>query len=265
MKFAAVLFLFGLVAISSALPRTFRKVPGGGRIVGGAPATPGQLPYQISLLYGGRHICGGSIIAQNVVVTAAHCVEGDSPRDLQIVAGEHDRSQTSGNEQTIQVVRIAVHEQYDVPTQFANDIALLFLSTTNPLVFDDFSRPVALPTQEQQTSVDIIVSGWGTTSQGGSLPNILQWVQLPIVSDETCRMNYAGETILDSMLCAGFPQGGRDSCQGDSGGPLVTVGANNYLAGVVSWGYGCAQPNYPGVNTEVSYFVNWINDKIMNQ
>lgn len=130
-----------------------------------------------------------------------------SPREFQIVAGDLSRSQVSGHEQTIQVTRIVVHESYDSPSEFANDISLLFLSETNPLILNDYAQPIPLPTQEQQTTTDIIVSGWGTTTQGGSLPDILQWVRLPIVSDAECRNNYPGETILDSMLCAGFPNG----------------------------------------------------------
>jgi plasminogen len=127
------------------------------------------------------------------------------------------RSTVSGHEQTIQVIRIIVHEEYDNPSRFANDIALLILSEIEPLVFDDYAQPIPLPTQEQQTTTPIRVSGWGTTQSGGSLPDVLKWVDLPIVDDETCARNYPDETILESMLCAGYAEGGKDSCQGDSG------------------------------------------------
>jgi len=258
------LILLGLVAVSSALPRRHRQVPGGGRIVGGQPATEGQLPYQVSVqTISGSHFCGGSIISSHVVVTAAHCVLGDSPRDIRIVAGELDRSSASGHEQTVNVIRIAVHEKYNSPSRFFNDIALLFLSNTNPLIFNDYVKPVPLPTQEQQTNGSIIVSGWGATQQGGGLPNVLQWVELPTVDDAKCAQQYSDETLDAHMLCAGFDQGGKDSCQGDSGGPLVSTDGG-YLAGIVSWGYGCAQAGYPGVNTEVSYFIDWINEIIDN-
>jgi len=245
-----------LVASAVALPRIQRKVPGGGRIVGGEPATEGQLPYQISLLWRGSHICGGSIVGDSLVVTAAHCVVGDAPSDVQVVGGKHRRTVEGPNEQRRSVVRIVVHQQYDDFDLF-NDIALLHLGTAFTETM--YVKAIALPEPMFQTHPgDIIVSGWGTTQQGGQLADILQWVLLPTVSDETCRMNYPSETVLDSMLCAGYPQGGRDSCQGDSGGPLVTTANPPVLVGVVSWGYGCAQPNLPGVNTEVSYFVNWI-------
>lgn len=128
-----------------------------------------------------------------------------------------------------------MHENYDSPVQYANDIALLFLS--NPFVLNEWVQVVALPPQEQQTAEDVIVSGWGSTTSGGPLSNVLHWVQIPVVNDSTCSVNYEDEIILPSMLCAGFSQGGKDSCSGDSGGPLVTV-ASKYLAGIVSWGYG---------------------------
>ena len=101
------------------------------------------------------------------------------------------------------------------------------------------------------------VSGWGTTSEGGSLASELMKVDVPVVSDDNCRDSYGQNDIADSMICAGLPQGGKDSCQGDSGGPFM---CGNQLSGIVSWGYGCAEPGYPGVYTQTSYFVDWVND-----
>ena len=84
-------------------------------------------------------------------------------------------------------------------------------------------------------------------------------ITLPIVSDEDCRVGYGVDLIADSMICAGLDQGGKDACQGDSGGPL-SCGAE--LSGLISWGYGCGEPQYPGVYTQTSYFVTWINSQI---
>ncbi len=140
---------------------------------------------------------------KNLYFCIAHCVARGTARDYKIVAGQHDRSTISGHEQTIQVIRIITHEQYNNGIEFSNDIALLVLSSVDPLQLNQWAQPVALPTaQEQPTTEDIIVSGWGTTS-GGSLPNILQFVQIPIVDDDTCQQNYPFETILPSMICAG--------------------------------------------------------------
>ncbi|XP_054709106.1 trypsin-1-like [Uloborus diversus] len=103
------------------------------------------------------------------------------------------------------------------------------------------------------------VTGWGTTSQGGSLSETLRAVDVPIMTDDECRKAYE-DMIEDSMICAGYEEGGKDSCQGDSGGPFVQRSESGVstLIGIVSWGKGCAQPNNPGVYTETAHFMDWI-------
>ena len=99
------------------------------------------------------------------------------------------------------------------------------------------------------------------------MSDILQKVEVPVIPDEDCRTAYAkaGIIIREDMLCAGYPEGGKDACQADSGGPLVGVqGETRYLAGIVSWGISCARGEYPGVYTEVAYFIDWINSKLQN-
>merc|ERR1712209_377167 len=108
------------------------------------------------------------------------------------------------------------------------------------------------PGQEYDAGTSCTVSGWGTTSEGGNLAHNLMKVEVPVVSDEDCRGSYGQSDITDSMICAGFEAGGKDSCQGDSGGPFM---CGSGLDGVVSWGYGCAQPGFPGVYTQTSYFL----------
>ena len=175
----------------------------------------------------------------------------------QIVAGDHKLYVEEGHEQTIKVVKIILHEEFDY-YNVTNDISLLQLE--NPLVFNDFVQPIALPAiQNQEETDDCMVSGWGTTSSGGHHPDVLNKVVVPIVTDEECRTFYGEEAVLDSMICAGRPEGGVDSCQGDSGGPMVcNFESSVYLCGIVSWGYGCAEPGHPGVYTQVSYFRDWI-------
>lgn len=261
MKTFFAVVVCGLLACATALPRVQRKIHPD-RIVGGEDATQGEIKYQISLRYSGSHICGGSIAMVNnkqVIITAAHCVDSGSARQFTVVAGDLDRNDNSGREQTRQVSRIIAHEDYDGWT-FANDIAVLLIAS--PFDVNADVAPIALPTFQQQTSGRIVVSGWGTTQSGGSLPNRLQKVEIPVVPDDVCQQAYTQETILSSMLCAGLlGEGGKDSCQGDSGGPLRAVNGD-YLAGVVSWGYGCADARYPGVNTEVSYFVDWLEANV---
>merc|ERR1719348_2967541 len=117
---------------------------------------------------------------------------------------------------------------------------------------------IGLPSdgQEYPSGHMCTVSGWGTTSEGGSLARQLMKVDVPVVSDDDCRDAYGQSEIAASMICAGLDAGGKDSCQGDSGGPFM---CGNQLSGVVSWGYGCAEAGYPGVYTQTSYFISWLN------
>jgi len=258
MKFILLsLFVVGAIAV----PARRVSLPDHEKIVGGSDATPGEFPYQISFQdtqWGfAFHFCGGSILDEDTMITAAHCVHGknyNNPKHLQIVAGEHNMRVTEGHEQTKQVRRIIIHENYS-PYKMENDIALLKLSSR--LSMNTYVQPVALPRNGQQTTgTTCVVSGWGSLSEGGSAPAVLQKVNLPSMTDAECRRAYGQSQIFESNLCCGYPNGGKDSCQGDSGGPLY---CNGYQAGVVSWGIGCARPGYPGVYTEVSYFIPWIN------
>merc|ERR1719378_1154654 len=252
--------LAGALAAPSRKP-TFRR--GLNKIVGGSEVTPGELPYQLSfqdVSFGfAFHFCGASIYNENWAVCAGHCVQGedfDDPSYLRVVAGEHNLDKDEGNEQEIVLSKIIQHEDYSGWT-ISNDISLLKFST--PLVFNDFVQPIPLAAAGHAASGDCTVSGWGTTSEGGSSPSPLRRVEVPIVSDESCRDAYGASEIEDSMICAGLPEGGKDSCQGDSGGPFVCYDTGSaYLAGIVSWGYGCARPHYPGVYAEVAYFVDWV-------
>jgi trypsin len=217
-------------------------------IVGGYESTPGSRPYQISLqesYYG--HFCGGALIASDWVLTAAHCVAGSSASSLQVRVGLHRLSSDAG--QTIAVSQIIRHSGYNSNTM-VNDIALLELATPA----DPSYTPLALPTAAVMSSAgapgDMVeVSGWGSIYEGSSAPDALQEVAVPVVSNTTCNNAYGGD-IYDSMLCAGYADGGKDSCQGDSGGPMVAdVDGTFYSVGVVSWGEGCARPGKYGVYT----------------
>ena len=172
------------------------------------------------------------------------------------MAGDVVQSVDEGTEQESIVTRIIQHENYG-PVRTSNDIALLYVGT--PLTFNANVQPVTLPAQLQQSSGDSMITGWGTTSAGGDAADVLQKVVVPIVTDAECRAAYGESDIDDSMICAGLPEGGKDSCQGDSGGPMMCdLSGAMYQCGIVSWGRGCAEPGYPGVYAEVSYFVDWI-------
>merc|ERR1712038_1556086 len=158
--------------------------------------------------------------------------------------GSHHRLSDDPDQADIAVSHVYNHEDYDSWT-ITNDICMLHLEDS-----------ADLSGQEYPSGHMCTVSGWGTTSEGGALARILQKVDVPVVSDDDCRDSYGQNDIADSMICAGLDAGGKDSCQGDSGGPFM---CGFGLDGVVSWGYGCAQPGYPGVYTQVSYFVDWVN------
>merc|ERR1719167_743701 len=229
------------------------------KIVGGEEAVPHSIPWQVSLRRKSDnfHFCGGSVLGPNHVVSAAHCtVIWDSPDEVVVVAGEHDRNVDEGTEQTVPVSKLTVHEKYGSPKQFENDIAIWELA--EPLEMNDFVAPVPLPEPMKQSEGDCTVSGWGTLHSGdSSTPNVLMKVDVPVVADSTCKIEYPF-SIVESMLCAG--EHGKDSCQGDSGGPMICYNSDGsgYLGGIVSWGIGCGGLYHPGVYTEVSYFVDWV-------
>ena len=237
-------------AVASAAP-TFTS-----KIVGGENAVQGEFPYIVSLRsksYG--HFCGGSLIAQNWVLTAAHCVKGGKIDEVWV--GMLDQKNTAGVEK-FKAVKIIAHEKYSSSTM-ENDFALIQLDQNSSY------KPVELNETEialNQGQVMSITAGWGVTKESSySLPNILQKVSVPLVSEEVCNTSesYDGQ-ITDTMLCAGYKAGGKDSCQGDSGGPLVVTAANgsHVLAGVESWGEGCARANKYGVYAKVSAGASWI-------
>ena len=162
----------------------------------------------------------------------------------------------------IAVSEVILHEEYDSWTT-SNDICLLKLSGEADLSSSVIGA-ISLPTahEEYPAGTDCTVSGWGTTSEGGSLGQTLMKVTVPVVSDDDCRSAYDEAVnhmpdIADSMICAGLDAGGKGSCQGDSGGAFM---CGSQLSGVVSWGYGCAEAGFPGVYTQTSYFIGWLNN-----
>ena len=212
-------------------------------------------PHQISLQVNGRHNCGGSIVSANYVVTAGHCVGAD-PQLMTIRAGSSLKGQGGSVHQVDKVVR---HEKYftnkrGIP---CNDVAVLRVK--EPFTFDDTRQPVNLFDQDEESAAGVksVITGWGNTGKGS--PVQLQTVTVPIVSKDLCDKAYKSHGGLpEGQICAAYyGEGGKDACQGDSGGPLTIEGR---LAGIVSWGNGCAQPNYPGVYTEVASFREWVNE-----
>jgi len=245
---------------------------GTNRIVGGDEVVRHSIPWQAGLGNKGAFAtpwCGGTILDENHILTAAHCTEGESADDLQVWTGEHDISQADGDTRH-NVVKIIDHPNYNSQTT-NNDYSILVLDCAKPIDLTDKARAACLPEQNDRAKFEanvaatmFNVSGWGDKKNTGGDDDILHVVTVPFVNQETCQELYEDETITGNMICAGNTlEGGVDSCQGDSGGPMTWQDPDSgkwKVVGVVSWGYGCADKNFPGVYAEVEDVLPWIKE-----
>ncbi|XP_056375389.1 acrosin-like [Hyla sarda] len=244
----------------------------GSRIVGGKDALPGSWPWLVSIQQAIDedhfvHVCGGSILNDKWILTAAHCFknQADSVFSWRLVFGGHKLS-ASGPEVQIRAISKKIeHENYDPDTE-RNDIALL--SIDRPISYNEHIQPACLPPKTAQVPLmtDCYIAGWGVLEEEATEPSdILQEARVDLISTKRCNSTawYNGAVGVYN-LCAGYEKGGIDSCQGDSGGPLMCKEpkARTYsVVGITSWGSGCAQAQSPGIYTSTQYFLNWIMDK----
>uniref|UniRef100_A0AAV2KMB0 Peptidase S1 domain-containing protein n=1 Tax=Knipowitschia caucasica TaxID=637954 RepID=A0AAV2KMB0_KNICA len=213
------------------------------RIVDGEDAIPGSWPWQVSLIRssGPFHFCGGTLINDRWILTAAHCMDSLNMSDITVYLGRQTQQQTNPNEVARTVTRVINHA-------------------------DDYIQPVCLAAHgnEPDSSTKVWVTGWGNIDKEVSLPfpGSLQEVQVPIVSRTRCLTFYS-IAITEDMLCAGTDTKG--SCQGDSGGPLVLkIGKTWVQFGVVSFGRESGCTDAPNVFTRVSRYQTWIKDRVSN-
>nr|XP_048282534.1 ovochymase-2 [Myodes glareolus] len=248
------------------------------RIVGGSQVEKGSFPWQVSLKQKQKHVCGGTIISSRWVITAAHCMANRNiALTLNVTAGEHDLSKVEPGEQTLAIETIIIHPQFSIRKPMNYDIALLKMAGT--FQFGQSVRPVCLPESGEHFKAGFVctTAGWGRLAEGGSLPQVLQQVNLPILTQEECEaalLSLRNPVTGKTFLCTGSPDGGRDACQGDSGGSLMCQNSKGAwtLAGVTSWGLGCGrgwrnnsrkkEQGSPGIFTDLSRVLPWIHEHI---
>lgn len=261
------IFLFGLflpVRVSAApLP-----------VINGADVPAGEQQWVVGILQADvsddylAQFCGGTLIAPQWVLTAAHCTFNEQgnvfqPTDLHVLVGR--RTLHSNEGMRVVIDKIIRHPAFDTTT-YSHDIALLRLATATtmaPVQLADGKMNNANPLMSAQQAM---VVGWGVTEEGAGA-DILQRAQVPMVSKRICQKFYAdyGITLEETMLCAGYEEGGVDACTGDSGGPLLVWHSRQQTwvqIGIISWGSGCAEAGTYGVYTQVASFTEWIDANV---
>nr|XP_029709686.1 trypsin alpha-3-like [Aedes albopictus] len=238
------------------------------RIVGGFPASQAATMHQVSIRvkssdeksFGSGHICGGSLINNHTVLTAAHCLVDGSNRKraanyFRVVGGNLNLTVTSANSVILDVSQVVIHQRYN-PANFEHDVGLLILSSIVPATHPTL-RPIQMIQIKPNAGVVCQTSGWGTPIFGQNIKMaVLMAVNVTVQATNVCNgtSSYNG-FIKNGMLCAGDVLGNKDACQGDSGGPLV---CNGVLAGIVSNGKDCGLANFPGIYADVAHYREWI-------
>jgi len=232
--------IISLLSSANALPQS-------NRVVGGVEVSPKfKYPWLVSIQDGLGHFCGGILVNANTIITAAHCSPED-PKPFRVLAHRHDNRKSTRQEKAVvfSVEKIIAHPKYeDVTTGFDAAVWKLKLISGDPATA--LTKPIKLDNGTYSADgTQLIGAGWGTTSYGGELSDVLMEVPLPIVTKAKCK-------VAASSICAGYDEGGKDTCQGDSGGPLFYEDETAiFLVGLTSWGDGCAWEKAYGVYARV--------------
>ena len=269
MNVTSVLLLTHLLFIFFAEARLWNKTKkrssddGGAptqRIWGGDEAREGRFSYAVSFQSGystSGHFCGGSLIARDMVLSAAHCADGSSSPRYDAVINRHDHDEYWIGDR-VDAVKEYIHPDYRENT---NEFDVMVVQLAR--LTDEDVSPVEINSSSStpSSSSSVYVVGWGVTETGYTSDELKE-VEVKVVSQTSCKSSY-GDSIKDSMLCAADRD--EDSCQGDSGGPLFLKGnseESDLQVGIVSWGYGCAESSFPGVYSRVSSSYYWIRDQV---
>lgn len=261
--FMVMVFMFAVTFTASAESNL-------GRIIGGDLAADGEYPFLVAIGYSTTVDsttsysinCGGTLLSDKWVVTAAHCVEDiTTPEDVATLFVVHGTNSIDPlvPDNMVSVSQVKVHSDFRDPVTYNNDIALLELSES--VSEDPIDAVSTTATPYYTTGTMATVSGWGDTTGSGDYSDLLRDVPVPMVDYSVCEAAYANSSSPTStnMICAGYQEGGKDACQGDSGGPLFVNNNGSYsLIGIVSYGTGCALPEYYGVYTKVANYTAWI-------
>jgi len=233
---------------------------GSDRIVGGGPAEQGTWPFIVRLKFGRNFLCGGSLIDGETVVTAAHCCYGQAASDFEVYVNDHFIFDSKDGETRTRAKSLKFHREFSWAT-FKNDICVLKLKeNVGHLINHQYPCLPAADYQFADGSV-CYVAGWGLTGETESLSSVLKSVDVELFNDAACQS--VQEHAPKEMICGGRIGGGKDACQGDSGGPLICEHDGHVvLAGVTSWGIGCARAGNPGEWAKVSNYIPWIRQHL---
>ncbi|XP_071551726.1 anionic trypsin-2-like [Panulirus ornatus] len=243
------------------------------KIVSGVTPQPGAHPWMVAINLqtksGPTQWCGGAVLGEEYVLTAAHCVKKYPPSTYLLRVGDFNTQEEEEEQQDFRVLSLAIHSKFDKGPFLNNDIAIIKIKKKNGkgIQFGKFVQPVCLVPQGwgYPPYINCTVAGWGSLGATLGFSKVLQSTLLPILPEETCQAEhvYGPTRLTKGMYCAGYLEGGIDTCQGDSGGPMVClVNGRHTVVGITSWGHGCARPNKPGVYTKLTHYLHWLKSNL---